>query len=212
MSVICPTVTCQTEDVHEYRRQMEKVEYLTNRIQVDLMDGDFAPTKSPPFDHIWFPEHLQIDLHLMFRHPALMLNNVLEIKPSLLIVHAESEVDIPTLSTAIRESNIKMGLALLPETNPEHILDELEYLDHVLIFSGNLGHFGGAADLSLLRKVEKLKRYKPDLEIGWDGGANLDTVKQLSDGGVDVINVGGFIQLSENPKSAFEQLTTLIQS
>jgi pentose-5-phosphate-3-epimerase len=105
-----------------------------------------------------------------------------------------------------------MGLALLPETNPEHVLDELEYLDHVLIFSGNLGHFGGAADLTLLRKVDKLKRYKPSLEIGWDGGANLDTVKQLSDGGVDVINVGGFIQLSENPKSAFEQLTSLIQS
>lgn len=212
MSIICPTVTAQSNDVHDYRVQMERVEYLAPRLQVDLMDGDFAPVTSPPIEHIWFPENVAVDVHLMYRHPADVLGQVLEMKPNMLIVHAEAHVDIPTLSFALHESNIKLGLALLQNTQPQSVLDELEYVDHVLIFSGDLGHFGGAADLGLLRKVDQLKRYKPELEIGWDGGANLDNVRALAEGGVDVINVGGFIQLSENPKNAYEQLTKLVQS
>lgn len=212
MSIICPTVTCQSEDLHEYRTQMERVEYLSDRIQVDLMDGEFAPTKSPDIDKIWFPEDKQIDLHLMYQHPADVLNDVLELNPSMLIVHKEAHVDIATLSGALRASKIKVGLAILPKTPISDCLDELEYVDHVLIFSGDLGHFGGTADLNLLKKIDQLKKYKPSLEIGWDGGVNTENAEQLAAGGVDVLNVGGFIQKADDPKVAYEQLSNLLQS
>lgn len=212
MSIICPTVTCQSEDLHEYRAQVERVENLSDRLQVDLMDGEFAPTKSPPIDKIWFPEGKQIDLHLMYQHPADVLNDVLGLHPSMLIVHKEAHVDIPTLASALQVSGIKLGLAILPETPVSDCLDELEYVTHVLIFSGTLGHFGGTADLNLLKKVQQLKKYKSSLEIGWDGGVNLENVKALTEGGVDVLNVGGFIQKADDPKAAYEQLCNLLQS
>lgn len=212
MSVVCPTVTCQTEDLHEYRAQMERVENLGPRIQVDLMDGEFAPTKSPAIDKVWFPEGKQIDLHLMYQHPADVLNDILELHPRMLIVHKEANVDIATLASALRVGGIKVGLAILPETQASECLDELEYVDHVLIFSGNLGHFGGEADLSNLKKISQLKKYKPSLEIGWDGGVNADNIKELIEGGVDVINVGGFIQNAKDPKAAYDQLSNLLQS
>ncbi|MEK7471914.1 MAG: hypothetical protein AAB624_01570 [Patescibacteria group bacterium] len=212
MSIICPTVTCQSEDLHEYRTQMELVENLASRIQVDLMDGEFAPTKSPDIDKIWFPEGIQIDLHLMYQHPADVLNDVLELKPNMLIVHKEAHVDIATLSGALRASDIKLGLAILPETPVSDCLDELEFVDHVLIFSGDLGHYGGKADLNLLNKIDQLKKYKPGLEVGWDGGVNETDVKQLAEGGVDVLNVGGFIQNSDDPVAAYKQLSNLLQS
>lgn len=210
MSLVCPTVTCQSEDLHEYRTQMERVENLAQRIQVDLMDGEFAPTKSPDIDKIWFPEGKQIDLHLMYQHPADVLNDVLELNPSMLIVHKEAHVDIATLSGALRASGIKLGLAVLPETPVSDCLDELEFVDHVLIFSGDLGHFGGKADLNLLKKIDQLKKYKPSLEIGWDGGVDEENAKQLAEGGVDVLNVGGFIQNAKDPKSAYDELTKLL--
>lgn len=212
MAIICPTVTCQSDDLHEYRRQMEKVENITDRIQVDLMDGDFAPTRSPEVDKIWFPEDKVIDLHLMYRHPADELNDVLELHPSMLIVHKEANVDFATLAGALRSAGIKVGMALLPETPVSDCLDELEYIDHVLIFSGDLGHYGGHADLNLLKKVTQLKKYKPSLEIGWDGGVNDQNVKALVEGGVDVLNAGGFIQKADDAKAAFEQLRNLLQS
>lgn len=212
MSIVCPTVTCQSEDLHEYRILMERVENLSPRIQVDLMDGEFAPTKSPEIDKIWFPEGKQIDLHLMYQHPADVLNDVLELNPNMLIVHKEAHVDVATLSGALRVGGIKLGLAVLPETPISDCLDELEFVDHVLIFSGVLGHFGGTADLKLLKKIEQLKRYKPSLEIGWDGGVNDTNLNQLVEGGVDVLNVGGFIQNAADPEEAYKQLSNLLQS
>lgn len=212
MAIICPTVTCQSEDLHEYRTQMERVENLAPRIQVDLMDGDFAPTKSPDIDKIWFPEGVQVDLHLMYQHPADVLNDVLELAPHMLIVHKEAHVDIATLASALRVGGIKIGLAILPKTPVSDCLDELEFVDHVLIFSGVLGHYGGEADLSLLKKIDQLKKYKPGLEVGWDGGVNESDVKQLAEGGVDVLNVGGFIQNAESPVASYKQLSNLLQS
>ena len=191
---------------------MEKIEKLSNHIQVDLMDGDFAPSTSPDIEHVWFPEDIQVDLHLMYRNPADVLNDVIDLKPRLLVVHAEANGDPATLAEALHVVDIKFGIALLRETPVSAILDELEYVDHVLIFSGDLGHFGGQADLNLLSKVAQLKKYKPQLEIGWDGGINADNIKDLVDGGVDILNVGGFIQNAEDPKAAYDQLSSLIQS
>lgn len=191
---------------------MERVENLAARIQVDLMDGDFAPTKSPDIENIWFPEDKTIDLHLMYRHPADVLNDVFELHPHMLIVHKEANVDFPTLATSLRAGGVKVGLAILQDTGVQDCLEELEYTDHVLIFSGDLGHFGGQADLNLLKKVEQLKKYKPSLEIGWDGGVSPENARALIEGGVDVLNVGGFIQNAADPKAAYEELINLLQS
>lgn len=211
MSIVCPTVTCQSEDLHEYRRQMERVEFAA-RLQVDLMDGDFAPTKSPDIAKIWFPEDRAIDLHLMYRNPADVLNEVIELRPRSLIVHAEANVHIPTLKNALDAVGILLGIALLQQTTVDSLLDDLEYADHVLVFSGDLGRFGGQADLALLRKVEQIRRFRPEIEIGWDGGINADNIRQLAGGGVDILNVGGFIQNADDPKKAFDTLVNLLQS
>lgn len=206
MAIVCPTVTCQSDDLHEYRRQMERIENLSKHIHVDLMDGDFAPSKSPNIDSIWFPEDVQVDLHIMYRDPSDVLNTVIELKPRLLIIHSEANGDPATLSDALQVADIKFGVALLQDTPVSTILDQLEYVDHVLIFSGVLGRFGGEANLGLLSKVAQLKKYKPNIEIGWDGGINADNVRALVDGGVDILSVGGFIQNAEDPRAAYNNL------
>lgn len=211
MSIISPTVTCQSDDLHEYRKQMEKVEFA-ERMQIDLMDGVFTPTKSPSIESIWFFEDKVTDLHLMYKYPADALNVVLDLKPNLLIIHAEADVHVPTIAGALKSAGIKFGLALLAETPVSEILDHVEYLDHVLIFSGDLGRFGGQADLNLLKKISQLKIYKPTLEFGWDGGVNEMNVKQLRNGGVDVINVGGYLQNADDAFTNYQKLTNLLQS
>jgi ribulose-phosphate 3-epimerase len=82
----------------------------------------------------------------------------------------------------------------------------------VLLFSGDLGHYGGHADLELLDKVARIKEINPKAEIGWDGGANESNVKQLADGGVDTITVGGAIQNSENPENTYATLVEKSQN
>ena len=65
-------------------------------------------------------------------------------------------------------------------------------------------------DLGLLDKVQKTAEHHPDVEIAWDGGISDQNAKQLVNGGVDVLNVGGFIQKSENPKDAYDKLLSVI--
>ena len=42
-------------------------------------------------------------------------------------------------------------------------------------------------------KVPIIRELKQDIEIGWDGGANLSNVRALAHAGIDVINVGSAI-------------------
>src|SRR5690606_36219400 len=95
------------------------------------------------------------------------------------------------------------GVALLKDTPASAIEPYIDQIEHVLVFSGDLGYYGGKADLALLSKVTELKKMKPSLEIGWDGGINDHNASELVKGGVDVLNVGGFIQKATDPEDAY---------
>lgn len=209
MSVICPTVLAHNP--HDYREQMERIAPFAVRIQVDLTDGLFAKPKSVGLEQVWWPHSIKSDLHLMYHRPDLFVEKAMELDPHMIIVHAEAEGDFEKLTKTLKTKGIKLGVALLKETEPEIIKPALEFIDHILIFSGDLGHFGGSVDFNLLDKVKKLKSWKPGIEIGWDGGINDENAKQLLAGGVDVLNVGGFIQNSSHPESAYATLEEIIK-
>jgi ribulose-phosphate 3-epimerase len=209
MAVICPTVTAF--DVDAYREQLERVAPFAKRVHLDFMDGMFAPTKSPGIDKAWLPQGMTADLHIMYQQPAAQLAAIARFKSSLVVVHAEAEGDFIAFAKALHKHGIKTGVALLPQTPVQIIRPGLQYIDHILIFSGDLGRHGGHADLGLLNKVRECKQLKPSVEIGWDGGINADNAKALAQGGVDVLNVGGYIQNAPNPRQAYntlKQITT----
>ena len=207
MAVICPTVTAT--NLHEYRQQMERVTGFSTRVHVDLMDGQLAPTTSPPIDHIWWPETVIADLHVMYKYPLEHLATMIHLKPHLVIVHAEAEGDFLHLARELHHNGIRVGVALLPETEPGVIEPALNVIDHVLIFSGDLGKFGGTADFNLLRKVDFINQRQRGIEIGWDGGINEQNAPALADRGVDVLNVGGSIQRAVDPAEVYATLKAM---
>ncbi len=210
MSRICPTVTAS--DLHEYREQLERVESFAERVHIDLMDGKLAPTKSPALSEIWLSEKLICDIHLMYQNPSDFTEELIALKPNLVIIHAEthSSNDLPLMATKLRNAGIKFGLALLPQTSVESIKYLLPHCQAALVFAGKLGYHGGEADLSQLNKIKELKDEHRWLEIHWDGGVNGKNTKQIVEAGVDVLNVGGFIQKSENPKESYKKLQTIL--
>ncbi len=54
-------------------------------------------------------------------------------------------------------------------------------------FSGDLGHYGGKASLMQLEKVRLIRSIHPEVEIGWDGGASMENILSLAQGGMSVI-------------------------
>ena len=205
MPIVCPTITAHT--AKEYEKQLHKVMPFAHRIQIDLTDGIFAgPLTVEPAD-AWWPAGSKADFHLMYDHPMSAIKTIAAHKPHLIIVHAEAKGDFDEVADYCRTRGIKVGVALLQKTEPQKILAALGRIDHVLIFSGNLGHQGGGhIDFNLLGKVKALKAKKADLEIGWDGGVNSQSVSQLVFGGVDVLNVGSYIQNADDPVKTFHSL------
>lgn len=190
---------------------MERVADFAHRVHIDLGDGIFTPNTLIPIDEVWWPGGVRADLHVMYQDPTDYIPALMALGPQLIIVQAEAKGDFLHLGKHLHEHGIEAGVALLPETKPEIIRPGLEYIDHVLIFSGNLGRQGGShADLSLLEKVLIIKSLKSSIEIGWDGGVDDSNIKQLVDGGIEVVNAGGFIQHAAEPSKAFGELQAAI--
>lgn len=208
MPTITPTVLAGGPD--EYSKQMERIAQFATRVHIDLADGQFAPTKTIGLGDVWWPGGVRADLHVMYQRPADHLDVFLALKPQMVIVHAEADGDFASFADQLHRHGIEVGVALRAETSPELVRPGLDLIDHVLVFSGNLGHFGGQADLRLIDKVKQLRRLKPTLEIGWDGGINAQNAQGLAMHGVDVLNVGGFIQHARDPVMAYRTLQRLV--
>lgn len=209
MAVVCPTVLADTAD--DYHQQMERIAGFAERIQIDLCDGEFAVNRTIAPQDAWWPAGVKADFHLMYKNPGPAIDKLLEHRPHMIIVHAESSGSFTGIAGRLRGLDVKVGVALLPATAPGIIIPALSHIDHVMIFSGSLGQFGGHANLDLLHKIKEIKQHNPRLEIGWDGGINERNISQLAFGGVDVFNVGGYIQQAEDPHKAYLRLSRIAQ-
>jgi ribulose-phosphate 3-epimerase len=210
MSVIAPTVTAF--DLQTFNNQVEFLGSFANRIHVDLMDGIFAPSVSPPLNAININQGLNWDLHLMYKEPYSQVAQILRLKPKLVIIHAEASLDFTEFASELHDNGIKVGLALLQDTFVSDVEHMLYLFDHVLVFSGNLGYHGGTADVTLLDKVRQIRSLSPATEIGWDGGINADNASELAENWIDVLNVGGYIQNSSDPIAAYNYLTKAVET
>ena len=61
-----------------------------------------------------------------------------------------------------------------------------------------------------MEKIPLVRNMKPEIEIGWDGGANITNVRALAHADLDVINVGSAIASAPNPAEAFQTLVAEI--
>lgn len=204
MASICPTVTAS--EPHAYRAQMERIAPFSKRIHIDLMDGQFAPAVSPTVEQVWWPEGIVADIHLMYQRPMECLQQLVKLRPHMVIIHNEAHVHHMHFAALMHREGIKTGLALLQDTPVEYAYQIMHSFDQVLVFSGDLGHHGGTADLGLLDKVKQIREHHPEVEIAWDGGVNAENARQLVEAGVDVLNVGGFIHGADNPHDAYAKL------
>lgn len=208
MPIVCPTVL--SDSIDDYNAQLNRVSGFAKRIHLDMADGVFAPSKTIDIRDMWRPDNIDVNLHVMYQEPHKYLDDMLALKPKVIIVHGECSSDLRALANDIHQAGVQFGLALLADTPVETIKPYLDITDHVLLFAGTLGSHGGVARMDTLVKAKELKDLKPSLEIGWDGGVKAENAATLVAGGVDVLNAGGAIQHAEDPKAAYEKLQSLI--
>lgn len=210
MARVVPSLTAETPD--EYATQIDRVKQFANRIHIDTADGVFIPRRLLGLSQVYDIEGVPMDLHLMVSRPESQLEHIVSLQPSLVIVHFESEGDRDNLFRELRESGIRVGLAINIETTIEQVKDILPNIDHLLVFTGgHLGYYGGEFQTQVLEKIGQARMVKPDLEISVDGGVDQETARLAIEAGADVLTCGSFIQKSEDPEMAYEALRAIAE-
>jgi ribulose-phosphate 3-epimerase len=204
MSVIAPSITVETAD--QYKSAVERIQPFAQRVHIDVSDGEFAPTFLLAANQLWWPKEWQVDIHAMVARPSEHIPQLIGMKPSMISFHVETNEDPVALITQIKQAGIRAGIALLRSTVPATVAEAIKAADHVMIFSGNLGKYGGTASLMQLEKVRLIRGINPNVEIGWDGGVSVDNAYTLTQGGVDVLNTGGALSNAANAAEVYQVL------
>lgn len=208
MSVIAPAILSENPD--DYKQQVERIHGFADRVHIDIADGEFAPTFTINAAQIWWPQEWTVDIHAMVARPSDHLETLVSLKPNMIIFHAETQEDIVPVLQHVQKFGIKAGIALLKTTVPSTVAPAIQVADHVMIFSGELGRYGGTASLMQLEKARLIEQIKPDVEIGWDGGVTVENAFSLAQGGIDVLNVGKTIAAADDPQSVYATLVNEI--
>lgn len=210
MVSVVPTVNAA--NVNQYKEMLDRVSSFTKRVHVDVCDGKFADGHTPGLAQMYAPEDILLDLHLMLQKPENQFNNAVSLKPHLIIYHFESSGNIMELIQQTHTLGIKAGLAILPQTPISIAANLIKNIDHVLIFTGTLGHNGGIFEEGQLIKVAEVRHLSPTVEISVDGGVSADNAHAIAAAGVNVLYAGSYIQSSDNSVKAYETLVAAAES
>lgn len=205
MSEIAPCITVETADA--YKAYIDKIHPFAQRVHIDISDGEFAPTILLSASQLWWPKEWVVDVHAMVMRPMEHAQTLINLHPHLITFHAEADRgQLQQAIDLIKAAGIKVGVALLKPTVPSSLRDIIEKVDHVMIFSGDLGYYGGKASLMQLEKIRLIKAINQTVEIGWDGGVSIDNAYMLAKGGVDVLNTGGAVANAPDAAAAYQAL------
>jgi ribulose-phosphate 3-epimerase len=183
---------------------------------LDVMDGVFVPNISfgiPVIKYINKHTLKPLDVHLMIVEPERYIKNFKNVGTNILTVHIEASKHLHRTLQAIKQEDMKAGVALNPHTAVEQLESVLGEADLICMMSVNPG-FGGQAFIEgTYRKVEKLKnmivKMGLDTKIEIDGGVTSSNAKKLVDCGADVLVAGSFVFKSKNPIQTIAELKNI---
>ena len=199
MKLIAPSIL--SADFSKLGSEIKAVEEAgADWVHIDVMDGHFVPniTYGPIIvEASKASTSMLLDVHLMIEKPDLMIPGFIKAGADLISVHAEACTHLNRTVNMIKDEGVKAGVALNPATPLSSIEWVLEDLDFVLIMSVNPGFGGQKFIRNSLDKIRALKKMISNANlptlIQIDGGVNADTIKEISDAGVDSFVAGSAI-------------------
>lgn len=193
-----------------YKSAVSKLnETNSDYLHLDIMDGSFTEKSSFSFfesKDINDLSNKKLDVHIMSKNLDLILDDYISLKPEYITIHSEIE-NVEKYIDKIKENNIKVGIALNPETDINILNSYIQKIDLILVMSVVPGKGGQTFMKEIIPKLEKINELKKDYNfiIEVDGGINNETVNYIKNS-VDIIVSGSYITNSENYQENINEL------
>jgi ribulose-phosphate 3-epimerase len=190
-------------------------------IQVDIVDGVFAPHVSWPFselDSLGALQQLQkiaqdflIEMDCMVMHPEKYLDTFVSLGINRVIIHMGSTDKYTQIIEHAAKHSYRMGLAFTNDQDLAEVYAHVDHIDYVQVMGiKEVGKQGQPFDERTLQTVRTLREKYPELEIAVDGAVNALTIAKLYAAGVTRFAPGSAVAKADDPKEAYLALTALL--
>ena len=180
---------------------------------LDVMDGLFVPNISfgmPIVSSIRKMTKKPLDVHLMIIEPERNIDKFIEIGSDILTVHIEATSEMDEILDKIKDSSIKSGIAINPDTPINKLEDYINKVDLVCLMGVHAG-FGGQKFIE--KTFDRLIELKSLIDsrdssavIEIDGGVDNTNSKKLKSLGADILVAGSYIFKSSDINNAIDSL------
>ena len=166
-------------------------------IHLDVMDGHFVDnlTMGPVvLEGVRAASRLPFHSHLMIDNPLAYAARFADAGSDLIVFHVEAGDEPGAVIDAIERAGKRPGIALNPKTPAEAVHAYLDRVDLLLVMTVHPGWGGQAFIDEVMPKLRALRdevaRRGDGVEIGVDGGVNLDSIGRAHAAGGDVLVTG----------------------
>lgn len=204
------------------KSQAEVIEYASKltfapEIQLDLVDGKFAPTVCWPYEPAGEPmavkrylDRYTLEVDLMVENPIESAGIWEKAGADMFVFHIET-LTIEEMNAFSEYSKASIGVSAHGETSMKDLAEYAEQADYIQLMGiKEIGSQGQPFDEEVLDKIAYLRERFPLMSIGVDGSVNSKTIEKIKKAGADRFVCGSAIVKQENPEVAREGLIKLI--
>jgi len=200
---IIPSIIAKNQK--ELNARLRKVSGHARIVQLDVMDGKFVKNKSLIFDFNLPRGRMKYEAHLMMKDPQNWIKKNSR-KVDVIIIHAESSVDILELIKLVKSKKKRVGIAINPRSSVASIRSYLGKTNMVLVMTVHPGKYGAKFLPAMLSKIKQLRGLKPEMNIEVDGAVSDKTISRLRKSGANSFVVGSYLQKSGDVGKAIKGL------
>jgi len=179
-------------------------------LHLDVMDGHFVPNLT--FGHPvvkCLRSHIKdtfFDMHMMVDKPEKWISDMASSGADQFTFHLESTEIPDECVRRIKESGMKVGIAIKPCTDVQLLVPFVKDIDMALVMTVEPGKGGQSFMPDMMSKVKFLRENFPLLDIEVDGGVGPSTVRTCAEHGANMIVSGTAIINNKNRREVIESL------